>query len=255
MESRPGFGRAKAYYIENVCRPAALLDFEETLALTLAVASSNDKLSLSAWEKLHYVVFNGRERHVKSDLPAKLSSSQGESIPIQELVSICHCLLNQKTLRILYQGLSDAEPRWRVLEPLQQFFQDRWYLLAFEPETSKQKTFRLDRIQSLETTDIRFAARPVDNPHFHRWDLSEDDPTTVVCRLDEAVCRWLRENPCHPTQVLSQQPRGVIMTVAVRDVANFLRWAASLSYCEILEPSSVRAMMKERLATQLQHYL
>jgi predicted DNA-binding transcriptional regulator YafY len=166
--------RTPLYFIEAVTRkPSALLNTEETLAMTLAIQSAGDtevgKTAQSAWTKLHYAVINGVEKHIQSDLPSRLSSNASESLPIDQLTVICNALLDSKRLRVLYQGLNDAQPRWRTVEPRRQFFQDRWYLSCWDLETDLLKTFRLDRISEIQETGESFVLDPKDrasDPHF-----------------------------------------------------------------------------------------
>jgi hypothetical protein len=35
---------------------------------------------------------------------------------------------------------------------------------------------------------------------FHKWDLCEAEPVSVLCEVDAPLARWLAENPVHPTQ-------------------------------------------------------
>jgi predicted DNA-binding transcriptional regulator YafY len=248
--------RTPLYFIEAVTRkPSALLNTEETLAMTLAIQSAGDsevgQRAKAAWTKLHYAVTNGVEKHIQSDLPSRLSSHSFDSLPIEQLTVICNALLDSKRLRLLYQGLNDTQPRWRTVEPRRQFFQDRWYLSCWDLETATIKTFRLDRISEIEETGESFVLDPkerANDPHFHKWDLSEGEPVSILCEVDAPLARWLAENPVHPTQQLDD----CRLRVKVRDVDALLRWVCSLTYCRVLEPVEVREKLRERLSKMLE---
>jgi predicted DNA-binding transcriptional regulator YafY len=243
--------RTPLYFIEAVTRkPSALLNTEETLAMTLAIQSAGDsevgQRAKAAWTKLHYAVINGVEKHIQSDLPARLSSNAPQTLPIDQLTVICSALLDSKRLRLLYQGLNDTQPRWRTVEPRRQFFQDRWYLSCWDLETALLKNFRLDRISEIEETGESFVLDPKDrasDPHFHKWDLTDGEPVSVLCEVDAPLARWLAENPVHPSQELD----SCRLRVKVRDVDALLRWVCSLTYCRVLEPVEVRQKLRERL--------
>jgi len=245
------FGTSEPRYrLENLRVAGAKLDLDETLAITLALSQAGPNelgtLARRAWDKLHYAVVNGQERRSKADLPAMLSARSGWQMPAGLLRSLSHGLLESLRLRILYQGLSDSAARWRLIDPWQLFFQDHWYLLGWDPATRSTKTFRTERIQECQLTEetfIRPNHQTAADAHFHRWDLADTPPIAVTCRVDEAVSRWLLENPVHPTQRLD----GMTFTVEVRDVESFLRWTCSLSCCQVLEPLSVRQAHRIRL--------
>ncbi len=244
--------RPPRYWLDNLRVAGSQLDLEETLAVTMATLLAGPKelgqLARRGWSKLHYTVINGQEKRVKADLPARVSTQTSWELPLEVLKAVSTALLDARRLRIYYRSFKDARHRWRVVEPVQLFFQDRWYLSARDPEDSVQKNFRIDRIRKLELTDEVFKrlAAP-DNPHFHRWDLVEGEPVALRCRVDASVARWLKENPVHPSQSI----RGSELRLSVRDTESFLIWALGLTHCEVLQPAEVRERMRRRLQDML----
>ncbi len=78
--------RTPLYFLEPITRkPGALLDAEETTAVTLAIQSAGDsevaRKAKAAWTKLHSAVTNGLEKH--SDSP-----------PVVQLCASCNTLLH-----------------------------------------------------------------------------------------------------------------------------------------------------------------
>lgn len=242
------------YRIENLRLAGGQLDFSETLALTLSTQMAGEtslgQLARQGWGKLHYAVHNGQERQARNDLPHQVSSKVGWELPVQVMETVSRALLAHRRLRLLYQGLKDSEPRWREVEPWMLFFQDRWYLHAWDPAAEATRNFRLERVHEMELLEPTFTPPPahrLGSPHFHRWDLVEQDPTPVRCRVDEGLARWLEENPVHPSQRL----QGLMLELEVRDTEAFLRWALGMSCCDIVEPSSLRQRQVRRLEEML----
>jgi predicted DNA-binding transcriptional regulator YafY len=242
------------YRLDNLRLAGSQLNLDETLAVTLAVSmvanTELGALARSGWDKLHYAVVNGKEKRSKTDLPALLSSSTGWNMPMKMVRSLSTALLESRRLRVSYQGLSDSQPRWRLIDPWQLFFQDRWYLRAWDPAAQMAKNFRTDRILECQLSEETFRLPDSQRgltPHFHRWDLVDAPATEVVCQVDEKLARWLAENPVHPSQKLD----GCLFRVSVKDVDSFLQWVCSLSHCQVLEPSPVR----ERLCQRVRHLL
>lgn len=125
------------YRLDNLRLAGSQLDLEETLAVTLATLlvgkSDVGELARQGWNKLHYAVANGQERKVKADLPTHVSAQTAWALPKAQLKVISTALLEGRRLRLYYQGYNDSAPRWRLIEPWQLFFQDRWYIGAYDP--------------------------------------------------------------------------------------------------------------------------
>ena len=193
--------RPPRYWLENMRVAGAQLDLEETLAVTLATLLAGPKdlgqTARRGWSKLHYAVLNGREQRLKADLPVQVSVQTSWDLPQDLLKTLSTALLDACRVRLLYHSFKDAEPRWRVVEPAQLFFQDRWYLCARDPEDSLHKNFRIERILQYELLEQSFKrpSQPA-NPHFHRWDLVGADPVKIRCRLP-CRCSWHNfHRPC-----------------------------------------------------------
>ncbi len=254
LHSTEGEESVPRYKLENLRLAGSQLDFEETLAVTLATLlagpSEVGKLARQGWNKLHYAVANGQERKARNDLPARVSARAAWQLPAALMKVISTALLESRRLRLLYQGFNDPEPRWRTVEPWQLFFQDRWYLRAWDPTSQGCRNFRAERMQECELTNETFelpASQRGTDPHFHKWDLVVAEPVHVVCRVDAKIARWLAENPVHPTQTLE----GEVFALQVRDTESFLHWALGLSHCEVIEPLDLRQRMKSRLQEML----
>lgn len=240
--------REPRWRLDNLRMAGPKLNLEETLAVTLALhqAGTSDLglLARQGWDKLHYSVATGQERRSKSDLPPLLSVRSTAQLPLAVVGTLTAGLLDCRRLRLLYRGLSDETARWRLVDPWQLFFQDQWYLLAWDPAAKSSKTFRAQRIEKCEVTDETFQrpAREPD-PHFHPWDISQQPPVKIHCQIEEKMVRWLEENPVHP----SQQLTGCDLRLTVRNQDAFLSWACSLNLCRIISPKSVKDALCERL--------
>jgi len=138
--------REPRWRLDNLRMAGPRLNLEETLAVTLALhqAGGSDLglLARQGWDKLHYSVATGQERRSKADLPPLLSVRSTAQLPLAVVGTLTTGLLDCRRVRILYRGLSDETARWRIVEPWQLFFQDQWYLLAWDPAAKSTKTFK-----------------------------------------------------------------------------------------------------------------
>jgi len=251
LQSSEGEESPPRYRLENLRLAGSQLDLEETLAVTMATLlagkSQLGTLARQGWGKLHYAVLNGQERKAKNDLPRWISAQTSWELPAEFIKTISTALLDSRRLRFLYRGTKDQEPRWRSVEPWQLFFQDRWYLSAWEPESQLSKNFRTERMLELELCAETFERPHSHNPHFHKWDLVGGEGVTVRCRVDPSIARWLAENPVHP----SQQLDGEHFSVCIRDTESFMQWTLGLSHCEVTHPPQLRERIRERLQEML----
>ena len=242
------------YSLRNQRLPGSLLDLEETLALSMTVPLSDSfglgQAARRGWDKLHYAVVNGQERRAKNDLPAMLSVQFGWSLSAETMHILGLALVEKRCLRVLYRSREKLEAEWRLVEPRQMFFQSRWYLRVWDTEKQEIRNFRPDRIQDLELLPDTFQIPQSEigvDPHFHKWDLTGDQPVEVCCRVSPPLALWLRENPVHPTQHLED----TVFRLTVRDVEALISWILGLTYCRVQSPDWVRDRYRARVQALL----
>jgi predicted DNA-binding transcriptional regulator YafY len=120
------------------------------------------------------------------------------------------------------------------------------------------RTFKLERIEQAELTDIPFEL-PADFNGItlleKAWGVmyGEEEPVMVRLRFSPWVTKRVKETLWHPTQVITDTPEGCEWVATIGDtveIANWVRgWGAD---CEVLEPPQLRAhLLKE--ARRLAH--
>lgn len=254
IESTVDQEKTPRYWMSSQRQPTALLDLEETLALSMTVAlgdgSGLGAVARRGWDKLNYAVINGQERRAKNELPQMLSAQFGWSVSAATMHALSRALVEKLKLRIQYRNRDALKAQWRVIEPWQMFFQERWYLRGMDCEKGEIRNFRPDRIQRLEVLKESFviptSERKAD-PHFHKWDLGGDEPVRVQCEVEPGLALWLKENPVHPSQVV----RGRAFSLAVRDLDALASWLIGLTNCRVLGPE----VLLEKLRARAQAWL
>ena len=248
-------GQTPRYSVTNQRQAGALLNLEETLALAMTVPLSDScglgQAAKRGWDKLHYAVVNGQERRAKSELPELLSAQFGWSLSAETMQALLLALVEKRRLRVLYRNRTAVEAEWRVVEPRQMFFQERWYVRVFDTEKQEIRNFRPDRIHDLEILSENFQVPLCEiglDPHFHKWDLVGEQAVEVHCQVSPSLAMWLRENPVHP----SQKVEGDSFWVTVRDIDALISWILGLTYCRVQAPDWVRARYKERVQALLE---
>ena len=145
-----------------------------------------------------------------------------------------------------YYTLSRDEFRRRLLDPYHLIYKSgAWYLIAFCHWRQKIKTFRVDRIQSIEETDIMFEIPE----HFslkeylkNSWQITRGDEIQVKVRFFPPAARYVKEMKWLPTQEIKKEVNGnIIFTANVGGIIEIKRWILGYgSQAEVLEPKSLR---------------
>lgn len=103
-----------------------------------------------------------------------------------------------------YWTVASGEMRTRRVVPVETFReQNHWYLRAHDLEAAAERTFRIDRMESLVTsTDVH----PVQLPERGEWFSSSEDARPVILRIESAWLWMLERYPL--TEVTVTTPDG-----------------------------------------------
>ena len=167
-------------------------------------------------------------------------------------------IAHKQTLRIMYQSFTAREPREFILCPyLLKEFRNRWFLFGSKADDLLLFNLPLDRIVSVEPSDVPFRENPeFDAEHFF------DDVIGVSKNIhDKAKCvkfwasaeqsRYIKTKPLHPSQRLlieDEKDRSCIFSIKV--VINFEMYSVFMSYgpgVKILSPQKSVKYMSEML--------
>lgn len=193
----------------------------------LRVTSENRRLNLGALGEMVQVT--------------QVSEDTGASL----LGDLQQALSQGRQLAIDYQGMKDDCPQERRLDPMGLFcFRQVWYLHAYDHERQGLRNFRLSRVSG-----VRVLSEPVKNEarleleaaSYHRWDLEGAKKVEVVIKVSDSLCRWLEENPAHPSQRLVEGKAFY----QVSDPQAMARWLMSLYGYEVLSPVELRTQLAE----------
>ncbi len=135
------------------------------------------------------------------------------------------------------------------------FRQGHWYLVAYERDRRKGRTFRVDRIDGpLEVGGAGSAELPSDfdvDEWFTRdpWRFGEGDATDVDVRIDAVeAARVVGE--LGPSAVVERAEDGsVVVRLPVTDMHALVLWVLDLlDHAEVLGPATARTAVVERLS-------
>ena len=167
-------------------------------------------------------------------------------------------IAHKQTLRIMYQSFTAREPREFILCPyLLKEFRNRWFLFGSKADDLLLYNLPLDRIVSVEPSDVPFRENPeFDAEHFF------DDVIGVSKNIhDKAKCvkfwasaeqsRYIMTKPLHPSQrLLSEDEKDRSCIFSIKVVINFEMYSVFMSYgpgVKILSPQKSVKYMSEML--------
>lgn len=166
----------------------------------------------------------------------------------------------QLVTRIRYQGNYRGEETERIIEPYRLLSRDGyWYLIAYCRTREDLRSFRIDRIRSLDVTDEVFlhdTAIDLDDYLDETFGIHWDERTYPVrIRFSPYQARWIEEEKWHPTQLMTKRRDGSLeLHMKVTGLADVAQWV--LSYggeAEVLSPPVLRhrvAREARRMAAQ-----
>jgi predicted DNA-binding transcriptional regulator YafY len=195
-----------------------------------------------------------------------------ESVPDYEgykhLEGLYDCILEQKTIELVYQPFHDTTPQTLTLHPqLLKEHNNRWFLIAYHPRAAEKvqaiRPLPLDRIVEFwESTEQyhKLPPKELDNFFMHiiGVGLPWDDQTRHDIRLRVRLPRanYLLTKPLHHSQkVLSQTATHIefsLQLIPNREFyAQILWFGADI---EVLSPETVREAVKKQLQEATQQY-
>ncbi len=176
--------------------------------------------------------------------------------------AIMVALEDRKAVHIAYQSLRATEPATRDIYPYGFIYhRGSLYLAAFAPEHDRVKTYKVDRVESVEVSNRRFE-RPAD------FDLDrflsgsfgvfegEGDLLTVCVRFAPCVSRYVREAHWHSSQELTPQTDGSLLArFHLNSLEEFRAWILGFgSNALVLQPTSLRTEIAAEVGLMLRMY-
>jgi len=154
---------------------------------------------------------------------------------------------------ITYYALHRDSEQSRQIDPYHLFHQGgAWYLAGYCHWRQETRTFRVDRIRTLEREDRTFV-RPknfnLDRYLGCAWGMMRGERQSVVVKFFPPASRLVAETAWHPTQKLTPEPDGTLLFAAdVDGLEEVMRWVLTYADCaEVISPPQLRAAITERL--------
>lgn len=178
------------------------------------------------------------------------------------LTGVMEAMTENQKIRITYQKYTSSQSDTYTLLPYAvKEFAKRWYIVAYCVEREALRVYGLDRIQSLEVFQERFAMEKdfnVDDLFATSFGiyLPEGPGRTITFRTSATEARFLRDLPIHSSQEeMSSDGDFVTFSIFVCPNDNLImEFCKHGSRLEVLSPSDVRETVARQLSAAAQLY-
>jgi predicted DNA-binding transcriptional regulator YafY len=187
----------------------------------------------------------------------------GSTAAGSEHLGIIFKAIKQKTsISIEYKSFQAGVNSIRKIDPyLLKQYENRWYVIAFEPKSTKIKTFGLDRIGKVNLEDQQFQI----NPAFSREDFFKYSvgittgnykPEKVEIQFSNFSAGYIKTKPIHNSQkAITKNNTGEVFAfniyVTPELIQQIMAWG---NHAKVLKPEELKDQIKTELEKTLQGY-
>ncbi len=237
--------------------PPVMFTRQEATAFITAekfVEKMTDTSTLAYYQSAMYkirAILRNSEKQLLEDMDNNIevlrSQSQRRAVRHDNIQVILDAIGDKKVLKIGYLANNNQQTQ-RCVEPVGIYFLDSfWHLIGFCRLRNDYRDFRLDRMQSVGTTDDVFTDQHPTLKDYIAQTAREHKLETVIIRVDKAVERHLDYQKYY-SGFVSQKEEGehVEMTFLTTSLEGFARWFMMFGDCaSIITPDSLRQRVNQ----------
>lgn len=168
-------------------------------------------------------------------------------------------IVNKQPVRIDYRNFEEKEFKWTIHPYYIKEYNNRWFLIGYNPEYNRLSHIPLDRIDDIEPLHIEYI--PNTSTDFDKY-FDNVIGTTVVdapiqdirLRFSPKRLQYVLTKPIHKSQKCSDANAGI---VSLQLIPNRELETMILSFgpdVEVLEPTSLRNKIQEKIRQSFEHY-
>lgn len=240
----------------------------------LALAFSEDLLRTLQGTVFHDSVSSALDK-IRAGLSAELAgylARLGESFRVlpgphkryarfRDTISVLHdAVLGRRTVRMRYRTGRTGAVATRDLDPYRVWYRSGGlYVVGLDHRSSEIRTFAVERIERIATTERRFRVR--EDFDFDAYTASSfgvvSEPAERICiRFEREWASHVEERTWHESQSVRRLPGGrVELAMQVGGSAEVRSWVLSFGAgAEVLEPERLRREVERELRGALRRY-
>jgi len=176
------------------------------------------------------------------------------------LNTIKDAALNRKTVEMVYFTMGRRKEAKRRVDPYRiLFFNGTFYVIGYCHLRKDCRTFALERIKMLTTTDESFSVPEdfsLEGYMGSGFGVIGGKPERIKIWFSPDIAGYIKEKTWHESQVITQQRDGsVIFDAEIAVTAELLSWIMSWgAKAEVLEPESLKDQIHKEALAMLKAY-
>lgn len=179
---------------------------------------------------------------------------------LRHLSTLIDCVIKRQPVIIIYHPFGKNALQWTVHPYYLKQYNNRWFLLGFNPEFEGLSIIALDRIEHVTIADIPFKRNlDFDFDAYFRDIIGvslEKDKEVEHIRLKFSPSRlpYVVSKPIHHSQYVENEKDGIVTLDVIpnKELISELIWFGE--DVEVLSPMSLRKEIKERITKMYQKY-
>ena len=167
-------------------------------------------------------------------------------------------ILERRRVRMLYRSRDGQEPARRDLSPYTIIHRkDAWYVIGHCHKRDEVRTFKVSRIEELETTPEPFRQDDefdIDTYLMYSWNIMGGETHIVIVRFDREIGPLILEKQIAHGRAWKERGFVYLQTV-VSGLEEFSWWIMQYGeHAEVLQPRELRRMLAKRCAKMSANY-
>jgi predicted DNA-binding transcriptional regulator YafY len=231
--------------------------------LLLNYAHRYDPNTASTFMKLNSIVPPTLREQIQKTMDWMQKQPTDEKY-LRTLATLTEAWVSRHQVKIAYRSLPAETATERTIEPY--FIEPAAaghssYVIAYCHRTKSQRTFKIERIEAIDTTSEPYTIPPDFNANEFlgsSWGIVvEGEVKTIRLKINTPeIARIMEETVWHPSQVLEKQSDGsVIMTLRLTETVELYSWILGWGeQVEVLEPTELRQEIIETAKAMLEVY-
>jgi len=253
--------------MEGYRLPPVMFTREEALALLMAQKIAEKNTDIHNGEQINSALYKIKsvlkttEKEVLDDVSDNIAIIKQGILPAhQELPNVLQKILSsistKSILNLKYTRLKNQEESDRTIEPVGIYYAfEKWYVIAYCHLRIAYRTFRVDRISSIEITNKPFALKHPSLKDYLDKVVQKDNLIKVVIRINKNVAYYIREHKYHHGFVMESSKNDQIeMTFMTQGLMGLTRWLITFAdHVTVVEPDKLRFEIKTLLKKMTNH--
>ena len=245
----------RVYRARNNFLVKTLFDAEELAIISIIKNKSKDKYSDDGLSQKVDVMFDKFEDELSNRLYQKSSVEKIDNFK-DEIIQIKNAIESRSIIQCTYNKKDREVYPLKILN-----LEGYWYLIVFEANDKKIKTFHLNTIKKIEVLNANYKfdkeiVKTFDNAITAYYKL-ENEPIAVELFIDATVSRYFLRKPLNPTQrVIKKYDDGsleleIIITDLMEIIPTIQRY---MPHIGVITPDELKNEVKKNLETYIKRF-